>query len=52
MQVCWAINDAGDAPFQRYRNERRIELVRRYRYHDAKTLMIPTPLAGIKANKG
>ncbi len=47
-----AISDAGDALRQRYRNERRIELVyEEHRYHDARRWMIaPTTVgAGIKA---
>ena len=49
-----AINDAGDALLQRYRNERRIELVyEEHRYHDARRWMIPTTTVGrgIKAIK-
>lgn len=49
-----AINDAGDALLQRYRNERRVELVyEEHRYHDARRWMIPTTTVGrgIKAIK-
>lgn len=42
-----AIDDAGDALVDRYRNERRIELVfEEHRYHDARRWMIPEETVG------
>lgn len=42
-----AVDDAGDALVDRYRNERRIELVfEEHRYHDARRWMIPEETVG------
>jgi hypothetical protein len=46
-----AITDSGAALKQRYRNERRIELVfEEHRYHDARRWMIPAETLGRKAS--
>jgi starch-binding outer membrane protein, SusD/RagB family len=46
-----AVTDSGSALKQRYRNERRIELVfEEHRYHDARRWMIPAETLGRKAS--